>query len=682
MNTHRLNRLREAMTARDVDAVLITTAPSGAAFLDGARLFNGTRAEPPGRVGVLVTAAALHVLGNHTEATRVADEELRRHDGVTRHGWPWHDWDLVRATDELSGDLGLGTVWTESFGEHGQPCRELLADLRYPLTAEEQGRLGRLGRQIALALCAAARGLEPGISEQQVAAGMHRRLLEAGALPDLIFVAFDERIEKYRHCAPGAVTLEQTALLSITASHRGLYASATRLVALGAASPELASEVAAANAIEAAAIGAVLDGGQGGEVFEAVREAYADQGHPDGWQQHHLGGRGGFAGRDGKIGPGCDVAFAPGGAFVFNPVVGAGKSEDTFLWREDGALICLTRDELWPTREVEVGGRCLARPGVLECPLPTQVGVIGLGRMGAGAARRLHDLGVEVIGLDPAGAQGAPWPVVSTPAELRQRLEDPARILLFVPQSAVDEILLGEGGLAASCQEGDVVVDAGNSLFSDSQRRAEELARQGIGYVDAGVSGGVEGAEHGYCVACGGQPEHYAAAAPLLEAMAAPGACALVGAPGAGHFVKMVHNGVEYGMLQAVAEGMGIVAHNAPGFAATPADFARVWRQGSVIQSRILDWFGQAAQQDAGDVAPRVLGGQTGSWTLDAARAAGVAAPVLEAALGVRDETPEGGETAAVLLALVRNIFGGHELPRQDNSWRPDHRSSRRLDRS
>ena len=663
MSMHRLAQLRSSMSPRGVDAVLISAPHLAAAFFDGAQMFNGTRPEPPGRAGILVTSDALHVLGSHTEATRIANEELQGFEGVRCQGRPWHHWDLECATSELAKELGLGVVWTDSFGPDREPCRELLGGLLYPLSLPELERLRWLGQRIAEVLVEAARGLEQGVTEQAVAARLHQRLLESGALPDLIFVSFDERTARYRHCKPGPARLKNTALLSVTASHRGLFASATRLVALGSAPKELIRQTRAANAIEAAAVRAVLDGEGGAGVFEAMRQEYREQGHPGGWEEHHLGGPSGFSGRDAKVGPGREIPFVPGAPFVFNPVVGAGKSEDTFFLGQDGQLECLTRETVWPARPVEVGALTLNRPGVLELnPLPPEAGVVGVGRMGGGAARRLCRQGVRVVAADPQLSQLEGCQLVGSLAALRDQLGDPARVLLFVPQSAVDQILFGEGGLATVCSAGDVIVDAGNSSSEDSLRRAERLASYGIGFVDAGVSGGLEGARMGYCVACGGQPEHYQEVAPLLRAMAARGACAHVGPPGAGHFLKTVHNGVEYGMLQAVAEGVATVEHNAMGLPVTAADFTRVWRRGSIIESRILGWFHEATRLSTDGVAPVVGGGETGRWALDAAREAGVPAPVLEAALGVRASTPTGGELSAKLLALVRKLFGGHPV--------------------
>ncbi|MFH1464406.1 MAG: NAD(P)-binding domain-containing protein [Pseudomonadota bacterium] len=656
----RLTRLRAHLRDQGIQALLISETHFAAAFFDGLRLSNATRPEPPGRVGLVVTQSGIHVLANHTEAARVA-HDLSAFEGVEVHPHPWHRWDLTDAVQQLSATMGWRNLWADSFGPSRLACRALLQGLLYPLTDAERERLRHLGRIIGATLVStAALVREPDVSEQQVAAHVHAELLRAGALPDLVFVAFDERVARFCHCQPSDVRLGNVASISITASLGGLYASATRLLALTDPGGELLREVEAANRIEVAGIRAVQAGGSGFQVFAAMREAYREEGQPGGWERHHLGGPCGFQGRDAKVGPASTHAFAPGQPFVFNPVLGRGKSEDTFLLDERGELECLTADPRWPTHTVEG----LARPALLVFhPALPRVGIVGLGRMGAGAAGRLAQAGVELWAYDPEVRALPGCQLVGSLAELRAGLAHPARILLFVPHAAVDAVLFGPQGLAAACAPGDVIVDAGNSHHAASRRRAAELQKMGIGYLDAGTSGGVLGARRGYCIACGGAAKDYELVRPVLEIMAAAGACSHVGPSGSGHFLKMLHNGLEYGMLQAMAEAMAVA--DAGDYPVGGLDLARAWRRHSIAESLLLDLFLEAAERGTQGIAPVVGGGDTGQWALEAARQAGVPAPALEAALAFRRNTPQGGEQAARLMALVRNLFGGHPYQRE-----------------
>jgi antitoxin VapB len=364
----RLAGLRKYMAERKIEATALSYAHYIAALFNGAQIFNGTRVEPPGRACIVVTDTYVYVLANKTECTRISEEEFANVPNVVPHPVNWYEWNMQKVFKEWIGTQGVKSWWADSFGPDEEECREMIESLLYPLNEKEIHQIKELGHLVAETLVEAANLLRPGISEQAVAASIHQRLLREGALPDLVFAAFDERISRYRHCKPGAASFEKSALLSITASKHGLFVSATRLVSIAPATEKLREETRIANHIEAIAILKSQQGVSSGEVFEEIRTAYDKYGFPDDWREHHLGGPSGFQGRDVKVAPGGKHIFENGQPFVYNPVVGAGKSEDTFIRLPDsGELLCLTADDQWPLNRVEIPNfPPLERPGVLE----------------------------------------------------------------------------------------------------------------------------------------------------------------------------------------------------------------------------------------------------------------------------------------------------------------------------
>ena len=331
-----------------------------------------------------------------------------------------------------------------------------------------------------------------------------------------------------------------------------------------------------------------------------------------------------------------------------------------------------------------------------------QLGMIGLGRMGANMVRRLLGRGHECVVYDlsaPAvadlvaeGAVGA-----DSPADLVARLDAPRAVWLMVPAAVVDRAI---ADLLPHLERGDVLVDGGNSHYVDDLRRAQELAAKGVHYVDVGTSGGVWGLERGYCMMIGGEVEPVRRLDPLFAALA-PGRGELERTPGrttdsgsaeagylhcgpagAGHFVKMVHNGIEYGIMAAYAEGFGILAaanvgkrDHAADAETTPlrepahyqydfdiADIAEVWRRGSVISSWLLDLTAAALAEDPGltKFGGRVSDSGEGRWTIKAAVDAAVPAPVLTAALYSRFASRGEADFQNKLLSAMRYKFGGH----------------------
>lgn len=322
-----------------------------------------------------------------------------------------------------------------------------------------------------------------------------------------------------------------------------------------------------------------------------------------------------------------------------------------------------------------------------------QLGIVGLGRMGANIARRLMRAGhaCTVYDKDPApgaalAAEGAL--AVASIDRLVAALEAPRAIWVMLPAGAVTQAAIDEIALLLS--PGDTIIDGGNTYWKDDIARARTLAADGITYLDVGTSGGVWGLDRGYCLMIGGDKATVDRLDPIFAALA-PGRGDIpatrgregrdprveqgylhAGGSGAGHFVKMIHNGIEYGMMQAIAEGFDILKH-----AATPelapehrldldlADVAEVWRRGSVVTSWLLDLTAEALAQDGGldGFSGHVSDSGEGRWTVEAAVAEAVPAPVLTAALYSRFRSRRHPAFADKVLSAMRKGFGGHAEP-------------------
>ncbi|MEW5774079.1 MAG: phosphogluconate dehydrogenase (NAD(+)-dependent, decarboxylating) [Thermodesulfobacteriota bacterium] len=296
-----------------------------------------------------------------------------------------------------------------------------------------------------------------------------------------------------------------------------------------------------------------------------------------------------------------------------------------------------------------------------------RMGMAGLGRMGMDMALRLVRGGVEVVGYnrsprkvdDLAGEGGAP---AYTLAELVEKLAPPRVVWLMLPAGAVVEEHLE--ALAGLLDPGDLVADGGNSHYRDSVRRAADLARAGLLYADVGVSGGVWGRELGYCLMVGGPVEAYERLRPALDVLAASGGIMYCGGHGAGHFVKMVHNGIEYGLMQAYAEGFHILEASPYGPGLDFAAVARMWSQGGVIRSWLLELAEAAFARDPGlaGLAAWVEDSGEGRWTVEQAVDSAVYAPVITLSLMERFRSRERNSFADRLLAALRREFGGHAV--------------------
>jgi 6-phosphogluconate dehydrogenase len=294
-----------------------------------------------------------------------------------------------------------------------------------------------------------------------------------------------------------------------------------------------------------------------------------------------------------------------------------------------------------------------------------RLGMVGLGRMGGNMAVRLVRNDHQVVGYarsqesrDAAATQGAE--VAGSLDELVGALEPPRAIWCMVPAGEPTEQVIAT--LAEALAPGDLVVDGGNSNFTDTVRRAALLKERRVSFVDAGVSGGIWGLKEGYCMMLGGEAEAVARLRPALDALAPPGGWAHVGAHGAGHFVKMVHNGVEYGILQAYGEGFEIM--KASVFDLNLSQVAEVWRRGSVVRSWLLDLLAGALERDPGldQVAGYVEDSGEGRWTVLAAIDEDVPAPVTTLSLFARFASRQEESFAAKVIAALRREFGGHAV--------------------
>ena len=331
-----------------------------------------------------------------------------------------------------------------------------------------------------------------------------------------------------------------------------------------------------------------------------------------------------------------------------------------------------------------------------------QVGMFGLGRMGANMARRLVAAGHDCVvynrtsgPVEELVAEGATG--THSIEEFAERLSTPRAVWMMVPAGVVDVVI---ESLLPHLDEGDILIDGGNSYYRDDLRRAGALSERGLHYLDVGVSGGVWGKERGYCLMIGGESEPVATLEPAFRDLA-PGVDAArrtpgregepaqaehgylhCGPAGAGHFVKMVHNGIEYGAMAAYAEGFNILKHANVGKADAAADaetaplgdptnfqydlplddIAEVWRRGSVIESWLLDLTAEALQRqpDLDDLAGRVADSGEGRWTVQAAIDEGVPANVIAAALFSRFASREQDDFANRVLSAMRLAFGGH----------------------
>jgi len=298
-----------------------------------------------------------------------------------------------------------------------------------------------------------------------------------------------------------------------------------------------------------------------------------------------------------------------------------------------------------------------------------RLAMIGLGKMGANMARRLCRHKIEVVGYNRspqiteslANQEG-----LTAAASLQDavaKLSAPRYVWLMLPAGdPTEQTLLA---LRDMLDKGDVVIDGGNANYQDSMRRGQLLAQSGIGFIDAGTSGGVWGLDNGYCMMVGGEKQHIDPLIPVLKALApsAEHGWAHVGPVGAGHYTKMVHNGIEYGMMQAMAEGLTLLKSKTE-FNLDLAQITELWRYSSVVRSWLLDLTAGflAKDQTLDHIAPFVADSGEGRWTVNEGIQQGIATPVLALALHMRFASQDQEGYTNKLLAMMRNAFGGHNV--------------------
>ena len=290
-----------------------------------------------------------------------------------------------------------------------------------------------------------------------------------------------------------------------------------------------------------------------------------------------------------------------------------------------------------------------------------ELGLVGLGKMGGNMRERIRRAGHTVIGYD----RNPDLADVHSLKELVGKLDAPRVVWVMVPAGAATQSTIDE--LADLLEPGDVVVDGGNSRWTDDERHAEELAAKGIGFVDCGVSGGVWGLENGYALMYGGDAENIAKVRPVLDALKPEGDAGAVhaGKVGAGHFAKMVHNGIEYAMMQAYAEGWELL--EAVDSVTDVREVFRSWQEGTVIRSWLLDLAVNALDEDEHleQLKGYAQDSGEGRWTVEAAIDNAVPLPAITASLFARFSSRQGDSPQMKMIAALRNQFGGHAVEKK-----------------
>ena len=309
-------------------------------------------------------------------------------------------------------------------------------------------------------------------------------------------------------------------------------------------------------------------------------------------------------------------------------------------------------------------GLCHARESWEEV-MGLDIGVVGLGKMGANIALNLLDHGHRVVGYDASqaavdAAKAADISTAESMAALAQALPQPRVMWVMVPCGAPTDACLTDA--LKVLEPGDILIDAGTSFYQDSMVHAEQAAKQGVRFLDCGTSGGKSGAREGACLMIGGDRSAFEYLEPVLRGVACEDGCLYTGAAGSGHFMKMVHNGIEYGMMQAIAEGMAVM--RASDFEYDLVAVARNWNHGSVIRGWLMELMEQQLKRhpDLADIKGVVAASGEAKWTVHTALEMEVPVPVIALSLMARNASQEEDSFACKALAALRNGFGGHDF--------------------
>ena len=301
-----------------------------------------------------------------------------------------------------------------------------------------------------------------------------------------------------------------------------------------------------------------------------------------------------------------------------------------------------------------------------------QIGYFGLGKMGFNMVLRLLDRSYNVIACNrspepikevaKAGADTA-----FTCADIAKNLKAPRLVWIMVPAGKpTDEVIFEEGNLINLLQRGDTIIDGGNSFYKDTVRRYKKLGERGINFLDAGVSGGPNGARNGASIMVGGDREVYKEYEVLFKDLSVPDGYGYMGPSGAGHFVKMVHNGIEYGMMQAIGEGFEVL--KAAPFKLDLKKVAEVYSRGTVIESKLISWLKSAYEQhgeDLEEISGSISQSGEGLWTSRTAKELGVPVPIIESSVKFREQSENNPSYTGRVVSALRNQFGGHEVKKK-----------------
>lgn len=295
-----------------------------------------------------------------------------------------------------------------------------------------------------------------------------------------------------------------------------------------------------------------------------------------------------------------------------------------------------------------------------------KIGYIGLGKMGFNMVERLLEKGHEVVAYNRSeepvnkikelGAVG-----VNSLQDLVENLDDPKVIWIMVPHEAVDSVL---AELNLLIKSGDTIIDGGNSNYKNTVIRAEQLKEKGINFIDVGVSGGPSGARNGACLMCGGDKDVFNNLVKLFEDLSVPQGYGYMGIAGSGHFVKMIHNGIEYGMMQSIAEGFNLMRETKE-FKLDLPEISKIYNNGSVIESRLMGWLQSAYKKHGEDlekVSGKVSNSGEGKWMVETAEEMDIPIEVIKKSLDFRIKSQDDPSYTGKILSALRNEFGGHDV--------------------